>query len=198
MSNVTRLAEEASTNSLYGIVEADRFLLEAIADDIVVRAQDLKKQGLLSKAYSKTLGVETIKYLGQQDSFSAREFGIKLEDRPDDIQKERLLQMASQYAMNGLIDLEDMVLIENTDNLKKAQYILAYRYKKRKKEKQQEAMMQQQSNAQVQQQSAAQAAQMQQQVEMQKQQFEIQMAQLKGELQMQLETLKSELKAKSE
>lgn len=198
LSNVTRLAEEASTNSLYGIVEADRFLLEAIADDIVVRAQDLKKQGLLSKAYSKTLGVETIKYLGQQDSFSAREFGIKLEDRPDDIQKERLLQMASQYAMNGLIDLEDMVLIENTDNLKKAQYILAYRYKKRKKEKQQEAMMQQQSNAQVQQQSAAQAAQMQQQVEMQKQQFEIQMAQLKGELQMQLETLKSELKAKSE
>lgn len=198
LSNVTRLAEEASTNSLYGIVEADRYLLESISGDIVVRAQDLQKQGRLSKRYVKTLGAETVKYLGKQDSFSAREFGIKLEDRPDEIQKERLMQMASQYAMNGLIDLEDMVLIENTDNLKKAQYVLAHRYKKRRKEKQQEAMMQQQANAQVQQQSAAQAAQMQQQVEMQSQQFQIQLTQLKGELEMQLETLKSELRAKSE
>lgn len=198
LSNVTRLAEEASTNSLYGIVEADRYLLESVSSDIVVRAQDLQKQGRLSKRYVKTLGAETVKYLGKQDSFSAREFGIKLEDRPDEIQKERLMQMASQYAMNGLIDLEDMVLIENTDNLKKAQYVLAHRYKKRRKEKQQEAMMQQQANAQVQQQSAAQAAQMQQQVEMQNQQFQIQLTQLKGELEMQLETLKSELRAKSE
>lgn len=198
LSNVTRLAEEASTNSLYGIVEADRYLLESVSSDIVVRAQDLQKQGRLSKRYVKTLGAETVKYLGKQDSFSAREFGIKLEDRPDEIQKERLMQMASQYAMNGLIDLEDMVLIENTDNLKKAQYVLAHRYKKRRKEKQQEAMMQQQANAQVQQQSAAQAAQMQQQVEMQNQQFQIQLTQLKGELEMQLETLKSELRAKPE
>lgn len=193
LSNVTRLAEEASSNALYNIVEGDRKVLERLANDIVLRIQDLKKQGRLEKRYVQMLGIETVRYIGQSDTFDPRVWGVKIEDRPNALQRERLLGMATQFMQGGFIEFEDLVLIETTDNLKTAQYILAHRVRKRKEEKRQESMMLQQQNAEVQQQAAANVEAMKHQAAQREHAFDMALEELKGSMKMQLEELKAEL-----
>lgn len=193
LSNVTRLAEEASNNALFACVQADRNILERVAKSVIVRVQDLIKFKTYHPAYKTALGVETIEYFSKGVDFSYREFGIKIEDKPDVVEREKLKAMAGQYVGAGLIEFEDLVLIENSDNLKKAQYILAYRLKKRKEEKMRESMMMQQQNAQVQQQAAlakgeADIAKIEAQGEM-----KMELEKLKGEIEAQLEELKAQL-----
>jgi hypothetical protein len=193
LSNVTRLAEEASNNALFACVQADRIILERVAKTVIVRLQDLIKFGTYHPAYKKALGVETIKYISGNADFSYREFGIKIEDKPDVIEREKLKAMAGQYMGAGLIDFEDLVLIENSENLKKAQYILAYRLKKRKEEKLKESMLLQQQNAAVQQQSVAAKGEADiAKIEAQGQ-MKMELEKLKGEIEAQLEQIKAQL-----
>ena len=195
LSNVTKMAEEASNNALYSCVEADRYVLEQIAKAIVIRVQDLIKFKTYHPSYKKALGVESIKFLAMSDDLSARDFGIVIEDRPDTLEKDKFKAIALQYAGSGLLEMEDIILIENTKNLKKAQYILAYRMKKRKQEQQRQAMQMQMQNAQVQQQSAMNVAQMDMQKLEMENQFKIQLQQLKGQIEAEIETLKANLKS---
>ena len=193
LSNVTRLAEEASNNALFACVQADRMILERVAKSVIVRIQDLIKFKTYHPSYKTALGVETIDYLSGGVDFSYREFGIKIEDKPDIVEREKLKNMAGQYIAAGLIEFEDFVLIENSDNLKKAQYILAYRLKKRKEEKLRESMLLQQQNAAVQQQSVAakgeaDIARIEAELGM-----KMELEKLKGEIKAQLEQLKSQL-----
>ena len=187
LSNVTRLAEEASNNALFACVQADRMILERVAKTVIVRIQDLIKFKTYHPAYKTALGVETIDYLSGGVDFSYREFGIKIEDKPDVVEREKLKAMAGQYVGAGLIEFEDLVLIENSDNLKKAQYILAYRLKKRKEEKLRESMLLQQQNAAVQQQSVA-----------AKGEADIAKIEAQGGMKMELEKLKGEIEAQLE
>jgi len=187
LSNVTKLAEEASNNALFSCVVADRHILESVSKTIIIRVQDLIKFKTYHPSYKSALGIETIKYFSNGVDFSHREFGIKIEDKPDVAEKERLKAMAMQYMGAGLIDFEDLVLIENSDNLKKAQYILAYRMKKRKEDKMKESMMLQQQNASVQQQSIAANAE-----------AKIAEIEAKGGVQMEVEKLKGEIEAQLE
>lgn len=196
LSNVTKLAEEASNNALYSCIEADRYVLEQIAKSVVIRVQDLIKFKTYHPSYKKALGIESIKFLSQADDISTREFGVTIEDRPDAVEKEKFKAIALQYAGTGLLEMEDIILIENTKNLKKAQYILAYRMKKRKEEQMKQSMMLQQQNAQIQQQSMMNTAQMDMQKMQAENQFKVQLEQLKGEIEAQLETLKADLRAK--
>lgn len=193
LSNVTRLAEEASNNALFACVQADRMILERVAKSVIVRIQDLIKFKTYHPAYKTALGVETIDYLSGGVDFSYREFGIKIEDKPDIVEREKLKAMAGQYVGAGLIEFEDLVLIENSDNLKKAQYILAYRLKKRKEEKLRESMLLQQQNAAVQQQSVAAKGE----ADLAKIEAEggmkMELEKLKGEIEAQLEQLKAQL-----
>jgi hypothetical protein len=168
-------------------VVADRHILESVSKTIIIRVQDLIKFKTYHPSYKSALGIETIKYFSNGVDFSHREFGIKIEDKPDVAEKERLKAMAMQYMGAGLIDFEDLVLIENSDNLKKAQYILAYRMKKRKEDKMKESMMLQQQNASVQQQSIAANAE-----------AKIAEIEAKGGVQMEVEKLKGEIEAQLE
>lgn len=193
LSNVTKLAEESSDNALFACVQADRMILERVAKSVIVRVQDLIKFKTYHPSYKTALGVETIDYLSSGVDFSYREFGIKIEDKPDIVEREKLKNMAGQYIAAGLIEFEDFVLIENSDNLKKAQYILAYRLKKRKEEKLRESMLLQQQNAAVQQQSVAakgeaDIARVEAELGM-----KMELEKLKGEIKAQLEQLKAQL-----
>jgi hypothetical protein len=162
-------------------------ILERVAKTVIVRIQDLIKFKTYHPAYKTALGVETIDYLSGGVDFSYREFGIKIEDKPDVVEREKLKAMAGQYVGAGLIEFEDLVLIENSDNLKKAQYILAYRLKKRKEEKLRESMLLQQQNAAVQQQSVA-----------AKGEADIAKIEAQGGMKMELEKLKGEIEAQLE
>jgi hypothetical protein len=191
LSNVTRLAEEASNNSLYGCVEADRFVLQETAKSVVVHVHDLIKFKNYHESYITALGSETIEYLSKQESVSPREYGLLVEDRPDVIEKEKFKQIALQYVGQGMIELEDLVLIDNAQSLKKVQFILAYRMKKRKAEKMQESMMLQQQNAQVQQQSIQAKMQADAEIMNMKHQFNMQIEELKGLMRQELEKVKA-------
>jgi hypothetical protein len=67
-----------------------------------------------------------------------------LEDKPQPEQKQNLLNLMQKGMMEGSLDATDMILVENTSNLKQAEQLLAYRIKKRKEEAQQYALQQQQ------------------------------------------------------
>jgi hypothetical protein len=73
------------------------------------------------------------------------------------------MQQVQAGQANNMLDIEDAIIIQNTDNLKVAQQLLAYKIRKRKDELERKAMMDQQMNAQVQQQSAMVAEQAKQQ-----------------------------------
>jgi hypothetical protein len=156
-----------------------------------VHVHDLIKFKNYHESYITALGSETIEYLSKQESVSPREYGLLVEDRPDVIEKEKFKQIALQYVGQGMIELEDLVLIDNAQSLKKVQFILAYRMKKRKAEKMQESMMLQQQNAQVQQQSIQAKMQADAEIMNMKHQFNMQIEELKGLMRQELEKVKA-------
>lgn len=95
----------------------------------------------------------------------------------------------------GLIEMEDAILIETTDNLKVAQQVLAYKIRKRKEELEAKAMRQQQQNGQIQMQSAQAAEQAKQQTMQLEMKAKAELEQVKAQLQMQIQQQKYELEA---
>lgn len=181
LTHVAQIANEATNNSLYNIIEGDRHLLESLCQSLCVRIQDAAKYGTL-KGYVRGVGKNTIQFIEATKDLSNREFGIRLEDKPTDIQKERLQQLVNAYLGQDILDITDAIEIENATNFKMAQQLLAYRTKRRRAEKEAQAMQNQQANAQMQ----AQAAQAAEQAKQQTLQIDFQ---VKAEL----EKLKSEL-----
>jgi hypothetical protein len=181
LTHVAQIANEATNNSLYNIIEGDRHLLESLCQSLCVRIQDAAKYGTL-KGYVRGVGKNTIQFIEATKELSNREFGIRLEDKPTDIQKERLQQLVNAYLGQDILDITDAIEIENATNFKMAQQLLAYRTKRRRAEKEAQAMQNQQANAQMQ----AQAAQAAEQAKQQTLQIDFQ---VKAEL----EKLKSEL-----
>lgn len=95
------------------------------------------------------------------------------------------MQQVQAGQANGMLDIEDAIIIQNTDNLKVAQQLLGYKIKKRKAEEEQKAIRMQQMNAQTQQESAMVAEQAKQQT-----------IQVEGQVKAQLIQLEKEMDAK--
>ena len=162
LTTVAKLAYEGTNNALYGIVNGDKKLLEDLSNDIVLRLQDVAESGEV-KGYVRSLGGNTMKFFKMSPNVALYEFGIFLEDKPTDDQRAMLMQQVQAGQAGGLLDIEDAIIIQNTDNLKVAQQLLAYKIRKRKEEEEAKAMRQQQMNAEVQMQSAQVAEQAKQQ-----------------------------------
>jgi hypothetical protein len=200
LTTVAKLAYEGTNNALYHIVTAEKNMLESLANDIILRIQDVAENGNM-QGYIKSLGGNSLKFFKLSPKVALYEFGIFLEDKPTDDQRQMLQQQVMASQQGGLLDIEDAIVIQNTDNLKVAQQLLAYKIKKRKKEEEEKAMKMQQMNAQVQQQSsqaAEQAKQQTLQVEMQvksqliqvEKQEEMKLLQAKYQFEIQLEQLR--------
>lgn len=162
LTTVAKLAYEGTNNSLAGIISGEKKLLEALAYSVMLRLQD-SVQKTNVEGYLRSLGGNTLKFIRVSPNVAMHEYGIFLEDKPTDDQRAFLLQQVQASQLNNLLDIEDSIIIQNTDNLKVAQQLLAYKIKKRRKEEQDKAMQMQQMNAQVQQQSAMAAEQAKQQ-----------------------------------
>lgn len=183
LTHVAQIANEATNNSLYNIVEGDRHLLESLCQSLCVRIQDAAKYGTL-KGYVRGVGKNTIQFIEATKELSNREFGIRLEDKPTDIQKERLQQLVNAYLGQDILDITDAIEIENATNFKMAQQLLAYRTKRRRAEKEAQAMQNQQANAQMQAQAAQAAEQAKQQTLQIDFQVKAELEKLKAELEM--------------
>ena len=153
LTTVAKLAYEGTNNALTHIVHGDKFLLESLSNAVILRLQDVAKSGNV-QGYVRALGSNTMKFIKVSPHLGLYEFGIFLEDKPTDDQRAMLQQQVMAGQANGLLDIEDAIIIQNTDNLKVAQQLLAFKIKRRKQEEEDKAMRAQQMNAQVQQQSA--------------------------------------------
>lgn len=162
LTTVANLAANGSNNAIYHIEQAEKWLTQELANSVLLSLQDVLKHKDV-EGYCRGLGNNTVKFIRANKALSMHEFGIELEERPTNEQRQRLMAHLDQYAGQGLVEPEDAVLIENTDNIKAAQEILAYRIKKRKEEAQQNAQQLQQQNGQIQIQSAQAAEQAKQQ-----------------------------------
>lgn len=200
LTTVAKLAYEGTNNALYNIISGDKKLLESLANDIILRLQDVASSGEV-KGYIRALGGNTMKFFKMSPNVSLYEYGIIIEDKPTDEQRAMLMQQVQASQAGGLLDIEDAIIIQNTDNLKVAQQLLAYKIRKRREQEEEKAMRAQQMNAQVQQESAMVAEQAKQQtiqvegqvksqlIQVEKQ-FEAELLQMKYQFELQLEEMR--------
>jgi len=147
LTTVANLAAAGTSNALAGIVLGEKKIMESLCDSLVLRLQDVLGKGQKVQGYVRALGNNSAKFVSLSPALSLHEFGIFLEDKPTDEQKARLLNELANYKATGLIEPEDSLMIENCDNVKVCQQLLAYKVRKRKEKKLQEQIMLQQQNA---------------------------------------------------
>lgn len=159
---VAEISDQSTEDALASVALAEKLAFESMLNGVVQRLKSVARKNK-GETYEFMIGTESMKFFELSPDWSMREMAIRLEDKPDAQQKMELINMATQFAATGEIKFDDLVLIRNTQNLKKAEAILANRIQKRRDEMQQEALQQQQMNGQIQQQSAMVAAQAEQQ-----------------------------------
>lgn len=191
LTTVAKLASEGTNNSLSTIVQGEKKLLESVSNAIILRLQDVVAVSEV-KGYIRSLGSNTVNFIKTSSNLALYEFGIFLEDKPTDEQRLQLMQQVQAGQANGLLDIEDAVIIQNTDNLKVAQQLLAYKIKKRREQEEEKAIRMQQMNAETQQQSAIVAEQAKQQTLQVEGQVKAQIEQVKGQMNMELMKMKYE------
>ena len=191
LTTTAKLAAQATNNALAHIEQGERRLLERLASAVIVRLQDSVKKNPI-EGYIRSLGKNTMEFFKMTPSVSKHEFGVKIEDRPTEEQKARLMQILQASVAQGQVDFEDAVFIEQITNLKQAQQVLAYRIKKKREEAEAKAQRQQQQNGQIQQQAAQSAEQSKQQTIQMEMQIKMEMEKLKAELQSKLQKEKYE------
>lgn len=185
LTTTAKLAAQATNNALAHLEQGERYLLEKLASSVIVRLQDSIKKSPL-EGYIRSLGDGSINFFKMNPTVSKHEFGVRIEDRPTEEQKQRLMAILQASVAQGQVDFEDAVYIENITNLKQAQQVLAYRIKRKKQEAEQKAMRQQQMNGQIQMQSAQSAEQAKQQTIQVDTQAKMEMEKLKNELESRL------------
>ena len=182
-NDVAALANQNSNNALHSIIEADQSLLKRLYQCILLRLSSIFQSNPdnINPMYARALGKDTVSFIKDMRKSTSYSYGILLENKPDNLERQRMLQKLEQFAGAGLLQPQDIFLVENTPSLKTAQVIIGYKIKKRQEAQQQQAMQQQQMQAQMQQQ----AIQMQMQADQQRIQMEtqakIQIEQIKGD-----------------
>ena len=182
-NDVAALANQNSNNALHSIIEADQSLLKRLYQCILLRLSSIFQSNPdnINPMYARALGKDTVSFIKDMRKSTSYSYGILLENKPDNLERQRMLQKLEQFAGAGLLQPQDIFLVENTPSLKTAQVIIGYKITKRQEAQQQQAMQQQQMQAQMQQQ----AIQMQMQADQQRIQMEtqakIQIEQIKGD-----------------
>lgn len=189
LNGVASMMDQGTNNSLYPMMMSKKHLKEKLANDVLIRIQQGLKKGGVS-GYAPALNTNTLKFIQVSDALCLRDYGIILEEKTTDEQKELLMQQMQFDIQNGFLDTSDVIYIMNVYNIKQAQMILAYRAKRSKQEKQQEILQNQQVTIQGQQESAQQTAMMAQQLAQMNHQFKMQEIQMQGKIEMEITKMK--------
>lgn len=184
---------QATNNSLYTVIEADREIMQSLADALVLRIQSVVRSGRINPMYISSLGQKSIDFFKKGKNLSAAEFGISLDPVPTDAERQLFYGRLEKLIDSGQVDIDDVIMLESMRSMKAASAILAYKVKKKreKAQAQQEQMMQ--MNAQAQQQSAMLAEQAKQQTMQMQAQIDAQMLQMKQQGEMALKQLDLEM-----
>jgi hypothetical protein len=163
----TQMAAAASSNALIGLVKAEKNILLNTSFNITKKLQQVVKEGKQISGYIEAMGENKIKTIQLSEQISQAEFGIYLEDLPTDEEVQRLemmilksLDSRMSHGRGGVtLDVALRALRLAKINIKEAERFLAVQHEKQREIDQQQSMQEMQMNAQVQQQSAAQAHQ---------------------------------------
>lgn len=191
LNGVASMMDQGTNNSLWPMIEAVKHLKTQLANDVMIRIQQGIKKGGVS-GYAPALNTNTLKFIQVSDALALRDYGIMLEDKPTDDQKQMLMQQMQFDIQNGFLDTSDAIYIMNVYNIKQAQQMLAYRAKRNKMSIEQAKQAATAQTIQGQQQSAQQAQQMQQQLAQMQGQIDMQKIQLQGQIDMMLLKFKLE------
>jgi hypothetical protein len=131
LNGAVQQMDQTTNNALFPLQFAEKFLFESLSNDMLIRMQQAVKRGPVS-GYAPALGSNTLKFMEISPAIGAREYGILLEERTTDDQKQILMQQMGIDQQNQLIDSSDVLYIMNTYNVKQAQEMLAYKVKKNK------------------------------------------------------------------
>jgi hypothetical protein len=194
LKGVAKYATESTNNSLDFIKRGERNLLERLSYSLTLRIQDAAQNGSID-GFIRALGSNSVQFFKLDPNVSAYECGLVITQKPDEAEKEKLSRRIEQAIQTNQITLADAMMVENLDNVKYAELLLAYKIKQNQEETQKKAMEQQQMNGQIQQQSAQMAAQMQQQTMRMEIEGKLALIQREKELDAQLLTTKLQLEA---
>ena len=130
------LANQATSDALYPLVYAEESLSLRLAEDVFSRVQQGVRKGRVSGhiPYSGALGVNTLRFIEVDEKLSLRDYGIELQKRTTEQEKNWIFQMVQADIANGFLDTSDAIAVISTMNAKQAMSLLAYRVKKQKKE----------------------------------------------------------------
>lgn len=195
LNGVANLAVESTNNSLYQLQYAERCIMEKLAEDMMIRMQQAVKKGGV-EGFAPALNGNALTFMKISPTIALRDYGIMLEEKPTDDQKQLLMMQLQQDIGSGMLDTSDALYILNIYNVKQAQQMLAYKVKKNKQAAHAQQMQMNQQTIEGQQQSAAQSAEMDmQKIQMQLQadlakieaqgQWDLKLKQLDGEIQLQ-------------
>lgn len=173
-------AQVSTNNSLFDIIDTDVELLKRLSASVVIRLQDMAEMGLLDR-YAMAIGDNSVDFMKKMEHVPHHDFAIEIKELPTDEERLRFIEDAKALAGNDMIAFEDLVLVKNTDDLKEAERILAWRLKRRKTEKIQESLMLQQQNAQVQAQSGIAVEEARQKTAVTEGDIKLQIAQIQAE-----------------
>jgi hypothetical protein len=196
LTTVAKLSDQATEDSLSPIANAEKLAFESMVNALMQRLQSVMRNN--PKNYINAIGQGSAKFISLSPELSMRDLAIKLENKPDAQEKEILLQYATKYMDAGLVSMEDLVMIRNTQNLKQAEMLLSYRMKKRREEIEQQAQQQSMMNGQIQQQSAMMAEQAKQQTLQLEYQLKMELLKLEKEYDMQIAAMSNQNKMQVE
>lgn len=162
LNGVANIAVESTNNALHPMQFAERWLLEHLSQDLLLRMQQAVKKGNI-EGFAPALNGNTLQFMQISPEIALRDYGIMLDERPTDDQRQLLMMQMQQDIAQGLLDTSDVIYVMNMYNVKQAQMMLSYKVKKNKQAMQQNEMQKIQQTIQGQQQSAQFTEQMKQQ-----------------------------------
>lgn len=177
LNGATEAMNVNTNNALFRMQQAERELMQQLANDIMIRTQQGLKKGGIS-GFAPSLNSNALQFMQVSPTIGSRYYGIMLEEKSTDDQKMFLVQQMQPDIANGFLDSSDAIYILNTYNIKQAQQMWAYKVKKNKQamsqQQQQMIMMQKQGD----QQSAQLAAQLKEQLETMKKDMDFKEAEM--------------------
>jgi hypothetical protein len=156
---VANMATTSTNNALYPLYFAEKTLIEELAANVLCRTQQGLKKGQPVDGYAPGLGQNTLHFLSIDQEIAYREYGIMLEEKTTDDQKQLMLQLMQHDIQNGFLDTSDVLYTMTVHNVKLAIEILSFKVKKNKQQIEQAKNASAQQTIQGQQQSAMMAEQ---------------------------------------
>lgn len=131
LNSTNEAANLSTNNALYGITFCEHQLYESLASDMMIRTQQGVKKGGVA-GYAPALNSNLLKYIQVSPDLALHDYGIMLDEKTTDDQKNLILQLMSGDIANGHLDTGDALYVMTIYNAKQAIQVLSYKVRQSK------------------------------------------------------------------